>query len=128
MGFQFQALSSPEDQHHLPGVDSSNALFLHNKFSLFRSFSSLTGSLILAIKRMLMKKMLCSSLDCLSPLVWFITHSRTQHEHLSPKRRGISPLACCFLENREACPPLCFQQVAPEAAGRPHLVSSGPVF
>ena len=68
MGFLFQVLSPPEAQLHLPGLDSSIALLLYNKFSLFKSFSSLTGSLNLAITRMLTETM-CSSLDCLSPWV-----------------------------------------------------------
>lgn len=96
MGFQFQALSPPEAQHHLPGVDSSNALFLHNKFSLFRSFSSLTGSLILAIKTMLMKKMLCSNLDCLSPLGWFITHSQDTAWTPQSRKKGNRPARLLF--------------------------------
>lgn len=69
MGFLFQALSPRNAQPHLPGVESSNVLFLYNKFSLFRSFSNLTGSLILAIKIMLTKQMLYSSFNRLSPWV-----------------------------------------------------------
>ena len=100
-GFPVPAPSPPETQLHLPCLGSSNVPYPYNKCSLFksfsRSFSDLSGSLILAIKRALTKATLCSSLDDLSPGVDLQPIPRAQHRLLRPERRKTSPLICCFL-------------------------------
>lgn len=97
-GHSIRALSTPQAQLHLPGLDSSNVFSPYHNFSLFRSCSGLRGCLLLAIKRGLSMAVLCSHLS--DP----INGSLSPPDALQPVSRVQFFRPNCFLEGRD--PPL----------------------